>query len=109
MRHIWSEQVDAILAAGRSLDGAEVRNWALAREDALLALEQLREIGVVVLGGDVYVVSGDAVVPSYDNWHCDQGDGESAADFLNRSIDSARNYISSYGSADAMFAMVPSI
>ena len=109
MGHIWSGQVDAILAAGRSLDGAGVRNWALAREDALLALKQLQQIGVAVLGGDVYAVSGNAVVLSYDNWHCDQGAGESAADFLNRSIDSARNYISSYGSADALFAMVPLI
>lgn len=109
MGHVWSEQVDAILAAGRNLDGIGVRNWALAREDALLALERLREIGVAVLGGDVYVVSGKAVVPSYDNWHCDQDAGEVAADFLSRSIDSARSYISSYGSAEAMFAIVPSI
>lgn len=104
---IWSDNVDPILSAGRSLEDVGVRNWGLTREDALFALERLRKTGVAVLGGDVYKVTRNGVDLSYDNWLCAKSAGESEVDFLVRSIDKAKNYISSYRSERSLFAIVP--
>lgn len=109
MSSIWSDSIDPIFAVGHGLESVGVRNWALTRGDALLALQRLRDLGVAVLGGDVYILSDAGVESNCDNWYCDPRAEESAADFLNRSIDRARCYVSDYRSETALFAIVPLI
>jgi hypothetical protein len=111
MENVWSSGVDPILSVGRSLEDVGVRNWALSREDALAALTKLTEIGIAVLGGDVYSVNGKFVESNYDNWYCNCNELESNSDFVERSIGVARNYIVNYHAPDGavLFAMVPDI
>lgn len=109
MQPTWSEEIDCILSVGRSLSQSGVKNWALACEDALVALNQLATLGVAVLGGDVYHEQDGTLELSYDNWYCDSVLGENEEDFVVRSIERARSYIKNYGGAldRAFFALVP--
>ena len=111
MKYFWSNEVDSILSVGRSLEDAGICNWALNREDALVALAKLLEIGVAVLGGDVYLVKGAFVDSNYDNWYCDQSERESDSAFVERSITMARSYIVNYRALECsvLFAIVPKI
>ncbi|MEW9899031.1 Imm40 family immunity protein [Chitinivorax sp. PXF-14] len=111
MENIWSSEIDSILSVGRTLDSVGVRNWALEREAALAALEQLSAIKVAVLGGDVYAVNGANVESNYDNWYCNRDGGEADADFVERSIAKARSYITNYraNAGSVLFAIVPSV
>lgn len=110
MKVIWSEKIDSILSYGYSLSQIGVNNWALTKEEALLALDKLLEIQVPILGGDVYHKSGETFHSNYDNWYCDQIEGELKADYLTRSIDVARQYIINYQaetSNTVYFALIP--
>lgn len=109
MEHIWSAEIDSVLSVGRSLESIGVRNWALEPRAALNALKQLSSIGVAVLGGDVYAVSGINVESNYDNWYCNRDSGETAVDFVERSIAKARSYITNYQAraGSVLFAIVP--
>ncbi|MDD5276208.1 MAG: Imm40 family immunity protein [Methylovulum sp.] len=111
MKIFWSSEIDPILSVGRSLEDVGVRNWALRREDALVALTKLAEIGVAVLGGDVYSVSGGGVESNYDNWYCNRGKPESDSAFVERSIAAAMNYIANYRAEEeaVLFAIVPKV
>ena len=106
---IWSSEIDSILGVGQSLENNGVRNWGLERDAALVALEKLSEIGVAVLGGDVYLVTNTGAESNYDNWYCNQEDREAKLDFVSRSIEKAKNYISNYqaSSGSVLFAIVP--
>jgi hypothetical protein len=108
MEYVWSKEIDSVLSVGRHLENIGVRNWALGRDAALTALEQLRTLGVPVLGGDVYTVRGDDVELSYDSWYCNQ-DGKADREFVEQSIAKASNYIGNYRSTsgEVLFAIVP--
>lgn len=109
MAHVWSDDVDSILSVGRYLEEVGVRNWALQREEALLAVERLRAINVAVLGGDVCSVKEGRVEANYDSWHCDRDRMESDIDFVERSAENARSYIVNYKApmGSVLFAIVP--
>ncbi len=107
METFWSFEIDPILSVGRSLADVGVRNWALSRVEALAALTKLTEIGVAVLGGDVYSVSGGGVESNYDNWYCNRDELESDSAFVERSIAVARNYILDYPDETVLFVIVP--
>ncbi len=91
------------------MEDVGVRNWALSREDALLALDELERLGVAVLGGDVYRIIGRCFEPSFDSWHCDQNVDELGYAYLMRSTGAARTYIKSYGIDGAFFVLVPKV
>lgn len=101
--------MDAILSVGRSLESLGIRNWALGSDAALFALESLSDLGIGVLGGDVYVVDGGGVESNYDNWYCNKERGESSDDFVARSISKAKSYILGYQRKGVLFALVPDI
>jgi hypothetical protein len=111
MKNVWSHGIDSVLSVGRDLGSVGVRNWALERGAALMALEQLSAMKVAVLGGDVYAVKGADVESNYDNWYCNRGGDEADDEFVDRSIAKARSYIANYR-ADAggvLFARVPRV
>ncbi len=105
--YIWNEQIDKILRVGRPLNDLGVRNYALSQTESLVALSQLVEKGVAVLGGDVYSFIDDSIKETYDSWHCDQDKSESDEEFLKRSIATSQNYILSYSNSNTLFALVP--
>ena len=111
MGKFWSCEVDSILGVGRSLEDIGVRNWALNQEDSLTALIKLTEIGIAVLGGDVYSVNGEFVESNYDNWYCNRDEHESDLAFVERSIIVARSYITNYKTQkeSVLFAIVPDV
>jgi hypothetical protein len=111
MNYIWTAAVDEILHQGYWLGNVGVQNWALNRNAALDAFSQLERTGVAVLGGDVYVKKGGEIQPNYDNWYCERGPGETALAFTSRSIQVAREYITTYSTNrnDVLFALVPQV
>jgi hypothetical protein len=109
MEIIWSKEIDEILSIGRSLKDIGIRNWALNKECALVALDQLAVAGIAVLGGDVYLEHDKTLQSNYDNWYCQRENGESNAAFVKRSIMYSRAYVSNYNmpSLPVLFAIVP--
>lgn len=111
MSCVWTEEIDSILSDGKYLEDVGVRNWALARDVALKALNKFLERDVAVSGGDVYLSDGTEIELSYDNWSCEPRNEESESDFLHRSIEEAREFIERYkaSSGSALFAIVPKV
>lgn len=68
----------------------------LRKQDTLAALDLLKSLKQVVLGGDVYIKQENKYVPAYANWHCDPEAGEDWDKLVERSYDIAKNYISNY-------------
>ena len=93
MEVVLSSKIDEVLKVGYSLNEIGVDNWALNKSEALEALDKLSELGVPVLGGDVYEDIKGAIKPNYDSWYCDKLSEESVNEFVNRSIKETINYI----------------
>jgi hypothetical protein len=93
---------------GLSLREHGVRDIALERADALLAVELLRKASIPILGGDVYFKRESGIELAYANWHSDPMPGEDRDRFVNRSGLETENYIKSFPSSDApaLFALV---
>jgi hypothetical protein len=75
---------------------------ALMVNDALQALELLRDSQTAVLGGDILSEENNELIYAYQlwgeeyqylNWYCDKNDNESKADYLQRSYILAREGI----------------
>jgi len=108
MDTIWSKESDAILIVGRFLENIGVRNWALTKEQALIALDQFEAEGIAVLGGDVYETQEEGLQSNYDNWYCNRKENESKSEFVSRSVAKARDYINNYKlNRTVFFAIVP--
>ena len=69
---------------------------ALTRRKAVTALDILMEHGKPILGGDVFVLVDNHLVPVYANWHCNQRADETKLEFSKRSIVAALDYINNY-------------
>lgn len=108
MSFVWSEKIDSILSVGFFLDSLGIRNWALRRDEALAAIDQLEALGVPILGGDVYQLVNELPEHTYDSWYCDRGADEADPTYLRRSADEARRYIQAYLVGQAVFSIVPS-
>lgn len=109
MSVIWSEQIDPILNCGLYLGCVGIKNWALGRDDAIRAVNELEALGFPVLGGDVYQLVDRSPEHTYDNWYCDQEPGELYSAFLKRSSAKARSYIENYSVNGVLFSMVPKV
>ncbi len=112
MTIIWTENIDAILSRGVSLESIRVNNWALTRQQALDVLDKFTALGIAVLGGDVYNIKDEVIKASYDNWYCNPLVNESKDVFIQRSLVYARNYICGYSDSEAdtvRFVLVPKL
>jgi hypothetical protein len=94
----FSADVEAILSRGIDVEEFGSANWALHRVDALVALSELLELGVPVLGGDVWKIIDGRPFHNLDNWFCQRSVDEPFQSFLGRSVELAKNYIVNYGS-----------
>lgn len=111
---IWSNEIDKVLKDGIFLGEFGVSNWAFTRSQAIDILAKLRELRIALLGGDVCEPdSYGRILPNYDNWHCEQLPDESKEDFIERSLQEARNYVENYPiNEDAehyLFTLVPDV
>lgn len=112
MKTVWSSKIDDILKNGHLLSGIGVNNWALEKSEALNALDKFAELQVPVLGGDVCELIDGVIQYNYDNWYCEQMQGEPKTDFIIRSIGKAKEYIENYNGKDPdkiFFAFVPGV
>ena len=75
---------------------------ALSVEDALQAVELLKEEKIAIYGGDILTEADGELVYAHDiwgkeyhylNWYCDKLDDEESADYLQRSYDKAKEGI----------------
>lgn len=81
---------------GIVLKALGVNDIALERNDALLAVEFLRNAEVPILGGDVYLERARGIELAYANWHCDPSQDEDRSHYLQRSWSTAESYVKSY-------------
>jgi len=82
---------------------------ALFRKDSLLALDIIRESGLIILGGDVLERINGKLQYTYDNWSYQRRAGETPEQQATASIEEAHKYISSYNShaeSEPMFVFV---
>lgn len=75
---------------------------ALSVEDALQAIELLKEEKIAIYGGDILTEADEELVYAHDiwgkeyyylNWYCDKLDDEERAGYLQRSYDKAKEGI----------------
>ncbi len=92
----WSENIKEVLSCGIPLLDFGINNWALNRSQSLLALVELKKRKISILGGDVYEIVNNMPESNNDNWYCNRHDNEALEDFVDRSINDASDYISSY-------------
>jgi hypothetical protein len=67
--HASDDVVRRILEVGRSLTEHGSNNWALTRAQVLVAIDSIEHESRVLLGGDVWLASGNALSPTGDSWH----------------------------------------
>lgn len=108
MHVVQSSEADRILSAGIWL-GPEHRNWALNKEQALIAIDRLRDAGIAVLGGDVLAGPEEKYRPTYDNWYFEPQDSVDDRKAVSSSALKASAYVRAYPLADVYFALVTAV
>ena len=78
----------------------ESAELALRRDDALKAVQLLREATFPILGGDVYVQREGHIESAYANWHSNPKVGEDRETYLCRSWDTTETYLTGYPQID---------
>jgi Immunity protein 40 len=69
---------------------------ALRRDDALHAITLMRDAGIAISGGEVYLQRDGGIEAADGRWHTDKTRGESQILYLHRSWATAENYIKAY-------------
>jgi Immunity protein 40 len=105
----WSEKIDAVLVNGLSLEEYGIANYALSRTNALIAIDKLRNMGVTILGGDVYLREGINWKSTGDSWCIEIQDGNISDQSVNFGYEKALEYINNHRIEDIYFSIVPSI
>ncbi len=67
--------------------------YAFPKEEALKVVCALKENFYNILGGDVYILEGEDITLTYENWTCDQEGDENPYDYLKRSSNMAIQFI----------------
>lgn len=101
----WGPKADRILSVGVWL-GPHHFNWALTKEQALSAIDQLRDANVLVLGGDVLAGPNEGYNPTYDNWYF-EAPVLTDSSVVAASASKASAYVAKYPGDDVYFALVP--
>lgn len=73
----------------------ELDEVALTRTSALNAINALKDTGVGILGGDVYLLVGD-LEDTYNCWTCNSTDYPDADSFLSESLEIAAGYVKKF-------------
>ena len=94
------EYLDLLESRGIPLRTLGLAETALSRDDAILAVNLLRNASIPILGGDVYFKKVTGMESAYANWHSDPMDGENRDGFATRSCLDSKNYIESFPSTE---------
>lgn len=93
---IQKETKEKILQKAISLEKFGMRDLAWEKEDAKHLIMSLMFDYIGILGGDVYKVDLTRIIPTYDNWSCEQKKEESKGDYFFRSKSETFEYINQY-------------
>jgi hypothetical protein len=88
-----SKYDELLIRAGISLAQMNVRDIGLLRDDALLAVECLKDAEIPILGGDVWYRRHGKFELAYANWYADQKPGEDRRTYSYRSWTAAKQYV----------------
>jgi hypothetical protein len=92
-----STEYDALLdSRGISLAQMGVREIGLRREDALLAVEFLRDAEIPILGGDVWYCRDGKFELTYENWYAEPNPIEDERAYAHRSCKIAEQYVRAF-------------
>ena len=82
--------------------GGFVQAYGWLPDDALRVVDAAERAHIAILGGDVWMLQGDQVTrsPRTDNWFVDPVDSEPTEDYVARSAEKTRQYISRYRTFD---------
>ncbi len=89
---------EAILEKGIPLKSAGINSFGFYRSDALEIITLLEELGISILGGDVYQVLDSKIIPTYDNWSTAVDDG--SINMPKNLASQSRQFIVSYHETD---------
>ena len=67
--------------------------YAFPKVEALKVIDALKENFYIILGGDAYILDGDEISLTYENWFCPSGENECPYDYLKRSCAMAIQFI----------------
>ncbi|MET4676266.1 MULTISPECIES: Imm40 family immunity protein [unclassified Luteibacter] len=91
------------------MESLGVADVALLADDAVDAAETLEGTGVAILGGDVFYATAQGFEMPRAYWDTKPNPGETAAEYVIRSILETRDYIRGYqvpANKTALFSMV---
>lgn len=67
---------------------------ALKLDDALQAIELLKDARVPILGGDILSDVSGTLSYTYENWYCEKIEQETPNEYIERSYQISRTYLS---------------
>lgn len=73
-----------------------IADIALTREATLQAIDILEDAGSVILGGDVYLMTGEGLRFALANWYTNRNPGETDQSLVARSANDSRNYVTHF-------------
>jgi hypothetical protein len=90
--------VQSLLSSGMDMQEFGSVNWAFRRADALEAASRFYELGIPILGGDVWEMREGRPFLTHDNWFCERLADEPLLSFVGKSVELTKDYIRSYSS-----------
>lgn len=81
-----------------SLESIGLDGFAYSKNEALRIAEEYYHSNMAILGGDVYKLENGKIKLTYDSWYCERNSAETISEYINRSYQIARDYISRYHS-----------
>jgi hypothetical protein len=93
IRHLIPSE---LMAASISLESIGINEYVWKWKDALRVIEIIVNNRMPILGGDVYNYMGDVIKGTGDSWFIKRKHNESLELFVERSKDSANEYIKAY-------------
>ena len=88
------EAYDTFLSTkGFSLSELGTNEYALLRQDAITATFIIEDLGIPILGGDVYLQNPEGIDITYENWSIRHQINETLDKFVLRSCIYTRDYI----------------
>ena len=88
--------IDQIKKTSFSLVEFGINDLAWKREEALEVIKSIMGLQIAIIGGDVYKIEKDRLIPLGDNWHCEPYANETADQFYLRSKRTSLAYIEKY-------------
>tara|TARA_R110002095_G_scaffold183233_1_gene160421 strand:- start:320 stop:694 length:375 start_codon:yes stop_codon:yes gene_type:complete len=89
------EEIEALLRRGMWMGKDGPPSWALTVDQLNAVLDKLQQLGVPILGGDLYEHVGGVLRSAYMSWYSDLKADETEAEYACRSVAETREYLKS--------------